>query len=139
MQNLQTANISEGALGESKRKISLVNLRSELITCFLQVCPAIPISNMKNISKFTKRMPFTPSTRVYICKPCKIKPLSSTVDLFANPVGCRPSPCKMRDILRFQAEVVRKLQFPNNSGLGFARSANSESSTRLRVEPRKRL
>jgi hypothetical protein len=35
--------------------------------------------------------------------------------LFANPVGCRPSPCKMRGILRFQAEVFRKHQFPNNS------------------------
>jgi hypothetical protein len=29
----------------------------------------------------------------------------TSLDLFATPVGCRPSPCKMHGVLRFQAEV----------------------------------
>jgi hypothetical protein len=42
------------------------------------------------------------------------------IDLFKNPVGSRTSPAKCPAFCHFQAVVVQKLKFLNNSNKGFS-------------------
>ena len=54
---------------------------------------------------------------------------ADTIDLFDNPVGCRTSLAKCSAFCCFEAVIVRKLKFPNNSNR--RRAAVMESRTQI--------
>ena len=59
--------------------------------------------------------------------------ITTTMDLFDNPVGCRTSLAKSPAFRCFSAEVVQKLKFPNNFiiQLGDFHISNTDGKTRF--------